>query len=78
MLGGIVALLISILRSGSKLKYFLWFSLCIGIAWEVFEIHYAITSFDDPGYWPDTFGDIFFDMFGSYVAYLFFKKSLNE
>jgi len=75
MLGGVLILLLStkIVKKVS-LSQVLVFALIIGVLWEVFEMYTGMTFVNDAGYWLDTFGDIFFDMFGSCLAYIFLNS----
>lgn len=58
-----------------RIMHTLAFVLVIGILWEFFELYKSLTHTSDPGYYLDTAGDIFFDLFGAYITHLFvFKK----
>lgn len=76
MLGGVVIFLLTLSskKNRIKLKHIFCFAIFIGIIWEYFEIKSGMNAITDPGYWADTAGDIFFDTFGSYIAYLYLKK----
>jgi hypothetical protein len=76
MLGGVIIFLISLskAKNNSKLIQVLLFALCVGVAWEFFEVYTGMNALTDPGYWSDTLSDIFFDMFGSYLASVFLKR----
>lgn len=78
MLGGVIMFLVSLgkAKNSYNLIHILLFVLCAGVAWEFFEVYTGMNALTDTGYWPDTLSDIFFDMFGSYLASVFLKRSL--
>ncbi|HEY4512106.1 MAG TPA: hypothetical protein VJH63_00400 [Candidatus Paceibacterota bacterium] len=49
-------------------------SLFVGIFWEILEASTGMTSTGDKGYAIDTASDLFFDIFGSYLMYIFVKS----
>ncbi len=50
--------------------------LGVGILWEIFEVKYNITFPYKKGYWADTISDIFCDLLGAFIAYLYPIKKL--
>ena len=49
--------------------------LVIGISWELFEFNTdVLIVFAEKFMWSDTFSDIFFDVLGSLLAFVWFKK----
>ena len=43
-------------------------ALAVGGTWEIFEIVEGTMYLSDPGYWLDTFHDLFFDVLGAVLA----------
>ena len=54
----------------------LLFVLLIGVGWEVFEILVNDVLARNPFDFPDTFSDLFFDLFGGLCAILYLWKKL--
>jgi hypothetical protein len=48
----------------------------IGVLWEIFEVKNGLTHIRDVGYALDTSSDLFFDVFGAFIAYLFISKKI--
>lgn len=46
-------------------------SFLIGVLWEILEVKTGMTSPKDLGYALNTASDLFFDIFGSYIMYVF-------
>ncbi len=52
------------------------FAFGIGVVWECYELYMNLTHIADKGYLLDTAFDLFFDLFGAYIACIFvYKKS---
>lgn len=52
----------------------LFFTLFIGISWELLEYALDITNLKSFVGWFDTFKDLFDDILGAYLAFLFYKN----
>lgn len=52
--------------------------LCIGVAWEIYELAFALTDYHDIGYAWDTTHDILMDVSGSVVVALFARRFINK
>lgn len=61
-----------------SLKQIIGFAFIVGIIWELFELYTGQTFYYDKGYIIDTLGDIFFDIFGAYLAHLFLIDTQDE
>lgn len=48
--------------------------LFIGIAWEIFELFFRLTSLYSHEFFIDTFSDIIFDIFGGLFAYYYLVR----
>ena len=45
--------------------------LFITVSWEIFELVGGMMSLNDPGYWPDTLGDIMNGFIGGILGYFY-------
>lgn len=52
----------------------LYFILFIGISWEILEYASDIINLKSFVGWIDTFKDLFDDIFGAYLAFIFYKN----
>lgn len=80
MLGGVVIFLLTLSskKNRIKLKHIFLFAIFVGVIWEYFEVKSGMNEITDPGYWSDTVADLFFDVFGSYVAYSYLIRNYNK
>jgi len=80
--GAIVSLIFWSLAFRLKTDFFtnnsrffsLFIGLIVGFLWEVFELHYSITSMGAPGYFADSSLDILNSIVGVFIAFYFFIK----
>ena len=50
--------------------------LLIGILWEVFELYFVNYVAENPFNLPDTISDLFFDLLGGFLAFLYYLKRI--
>ena len=76
VVGGISMYFFELCKNHSpRISDVFFFVFFVGVVWEFFELYHGLMHTSDPGYYLDTAKDLFFDVFGSYIAYLFmFKK----
>ncbi|MBX4209472.1 hypothetical protein KW799_02170 [Candidatus Parcubacteria bacterium] len=49
----------------------------VGVAWEIYEIAFGLTSFQDKNYMWDTAHDLIMDSLGAYLAIFLSKKHIK-
>jgi Na+/glutamate symporter len=54
----------------------LFFVICIGVAWEIYEYLLGLAHIKVWGGWFDTIKDLFDDSIGAYIAYRIYKKEI--
>jgi len=81
-LGGFWLVLIYVYLFDSKqasiltlIKIVLWV-LIIGVLWEFFELYFVNYVAENPFDLPDTISDLFFDLFGGSLAFLYCMKRI--
>lgn len=80
IVAGVTILLWDFKKTGKKVRLgsVVASVIIVGIAWEAFELYYAMTAITDKGFIPDTIGDILFDTLGAYLGYRFLVNNSNN
>ena len=59
----------------STVRWYLAFTLCVGAAWELFEVVAGI-SLSEPGFMLDTAIDLSMDVLGAFIGFTLVKRGL--